>query len=239
MAKIEMTSRDLAQMMIWYKKAPHQFAFATGGFLNNMAFHGRRTTPKVVNELMRIRSSRFINSIIRVKKSSTKWPIEKQQSEFGTIRLGRFTGWGEHEDGRKTERQRVGTLNARTGNWNRKMVQPSRLKSSNAIVSDTDYNITATGGNRTLVFLQMLDRKKEKRPFVIRKRYKKMTKGIYRMKSSGRIQRLQNFEPERVQPKRNRWMTHTRKRMDSPALRRMIWAKQIQFQLSRSGLRRR
>lgn len=190
---------------------------------NTMAFNTRRQILKELKTSMTIRSGRFVERSVIVKKASFSNPV----AQVGSIRRERFTGWEEQETGKKDARKRTQTVAARRGKFRNRVaprfrMKPGRKKSLRP--SDVGLNNTSSD---IPAFLNILSRKKNFREsFYIPARYKKLQRGIYIFKGrttkisfivEGRIRtynrrkilRVQNLNPKDTQPEINRWMTRS------------------------------
>ncbi len=198
-----------------------------------MAFGNRRESLSIINKKMTVRNKGFVNSSLRVEKARGNKPIDRQHSIFGAIEKPRSTGFVEQERGEPMERTRVASLFARGGS-KKKAVKPGmRLKPSMNVQSTDDVTIKAgNDAHRTIIFLNMM--KREGKPFIIRKKYKKIRKGIYKYQR-GRLNKIHELEPVRRKPKRVRWLSGGHKNYIKSADMRRVWGKAIEMQLRRKG----
>ena len=144
------------------------------------------------------------------------------------MRSPRFSGWEEQETGGVSDRSRAFTLTARRGREQNRVAQAARLKPGNTFVTASDVPINARDErNRIRIFIQIMSRRNNE-PFILRKRYKRMKKGVYVFKA-GKLKQLQQFKPLKV--KRKPWMAPTRKQVVTRANIRNQWAKSIRFVL--------
>ena len=218
---------DIRNLEKFYKKAPKKFARASAGMLNNLAFQTRNTALVNIASDLVIRNPRFVASRMQVEKAKSG-PMSQQRAEVGSVARDRFSGWAEQETGAEPLRNRVFTLTARRGNNQNQASPSSRLKPGNKIVDINDLNIAATGRMaRRRIFIQMMSRR-PKEPFVMRRKYKKMRRGVYVFRGK-RLLQLQAFDAMKV--KRKPWMRPARAKVMTRSNIRAAWAKSIKFVL--------
>jgi len=192
---------DLKGHKDYYKALKAATKFAEVGFLNGLAFKTRGNIMAELDRHMTIRSPSFVRGSVRFQKATIKNPV----SEAGSIKRERFTGWEEQETGKKTARTRVQTRLARSNDWKRRVAPRFRLKLSNKFIRPSDFKLKKTD---IVPFLQILDGKKWRHPYFVPTRYKRMQRGVY-IFVARKIRRIQNLEPDDVQPKRDEWMSRS------------------------------
>lgn len=218
---------DIRNLEKFYKKAPKKFARASAGMLNNLAFQTRGAALIRIASDLAIRNPRFVASRMQVEKAKSG-PMSGQRAEAGSVAKDRFSGWTEQETGAEPLRNRVFTLTARRGNNQNQAAPSSRLKPGNNIVDINDLSIAATGRmQRRRIFIQMMSRRPNK-PFIMRRKYKKMRRGVYVFKGK-RLLQLQAFD--RMTVKRKPWMKPARASVMTRGNVRAAWAKSIKFVL--------
>ena len=185
-----------------WEKAPAKVAKATGAMLNEFAFGTRNASIEVIREKMTVRSPSFVSSSLIVSKAKGTLPIAGQQSEAGSQRRARFSGWEEQQLGKATSRTRTIMLAARRGSKKKRAAPKARLKPG------ADFPSPGGFGGNVGRMLGQLRSKRFKRPFIIHgAEGQRIKSGLYKFK--GRKQdlvRLQTFK-EKVQPKKIPWMT--------------------------------
>lgn len=225
MTQFTIKTHGLKNLEKFYRKAPKQFARASAGMLNNLAFQTRNRALIQIAVDMNIRSDKFVASRMRVDRARAG-PISRQRAETGSVITSRFSGWVEQETGKAPQRNRVFGLAARRGKEQNKASAKARLKPSNKFFTPDDFDIKANDDNhRTVIFLQIMGRDNPNKPFVIRKKYRKMRKGIYMFSKRGKLKQLQGFEAMKV--KREPWMAPARKAVLTKANVRKQWARAI------------
>lgn len=225
MFKVILKSPDLKNLEKFYRKAPRKFARASAGMLNNLAFQTRSEALIRIAADMNIRSDRFVASRMRVARARSG-PISQQKAEVGSVPTSRFSGWVEQETGKAPQRNRVFGIAARRGKEQNTASAKARLKPSNHFFSPSDFNIKANDDDhRTAIFLQLMSREHANKPFVMRRRYRKMRKGIYVFSKRGQLKQLQQFGAMKV--KRKPWMAPARKAVLTTANVRAQWARAI------------
>lgn len=218
-------TKDVDKLVKFYKRAPRMFANATGSMLNDFAFGVRNTAIEVIHEKMTVRSSQFVISSMKAKKTHKRLPIGSQESEAGSVERKRSTGWKEQQLGTKTARERTITLLGRRKSAKRKLIGPARFKPG----SDMEIYKKYPGSGpeqRNTIMMQKLDRKRWRKPFVIVKK-KGMTSGVYKfLRRKPKL--LQVIKSEDVQPEKIPWMLDAVdryfKREDLPRL----WGRTLQ-----------
>lgn len=209
----------------FYKKAPKQFARASAGMTNNLAFETRSAALVNIASNMNIRSDRFVNSRMRVDRARSV-PISQQRAEVGSLPTSRFSGWIEQETGKPAQRNRVFGIAARRGKERNTASGKARLKLSNQFFTPNDFDISANDeDHRIQIFLQLMSTKHANDPFVMRRKYRKMRKGIYVFSKRGKLKQLQQFGEMKVQ--RKPWMRPARRRVVTKANVRKQWARAI------------
>jgi len=221
------STTDLIRLQKKLRKDPIAFKKASASLLTSFAFGTRTESVRVFKTKFTVRNERFVKGKLRVEKASPKDDIDKQRSVAGSISGPRFSGWAEQELGTTTKRTRVGNRFGRRKDWSKQLEGRARLKPNQNFPDPEDFNIKAKNEtHRLTVFLLILNRQKRKQSFIIPKKFNKFKKGLYRFKGK-RIQRLQNFEPKKVQPKRIRWLTQARENFFSGANIPRMWEKAI------------
>lgn len=227
MTTLHVKTLDLRDLEKFYKKAPKKFARASAGMLNNLAFQTRGVALIRIASDLEIRNPRFVASRMQVEKAKFG-PMSGQRAEVGSVAKDRFSGWTEQETGAEPLRNRVFTLTARRGSNQNQAAPSSRLKPGNNIVDINDVDIAATGRlARRRIFIQIMSRRPNK-PFVMRRKYKKMRRGVYVFKRK-RLLQLQAFDAMKV--KRKPWMKPARAEVIQRSNVRAAWAKAIKFVL--------
>lgn len=221
--------KDLIKLRKFYKRAPHLFARATASMLNSFAFGTRTQAIKTIKQKMTVRNERFVNSRMRVERARGS-SILQQEAIAGSIESPRFSGWAEQELGTPTSRTRVANVLARGGNFNRQIKPSLRLKPGRDFPDANDFK----GGDettRTATLINSAKRGKTRRPFIIGKNLKgklrTLKSGLYRVRRK-KLERLQSFEPQKVQPKRIRWMTIARKEYFKRTNVKRLWGRTLE-----------
>ena len=220
----DIDDKDLKKLMKFYKVAPVKFKVASAGMLNTFAFETRKKSLHIINTAMTVRAKGYVKGSIKVDKASFRDPINKQQSQVGSIVRPRFTGWEEQEDGKVDKRKRIATSFARGGSNTGKIKPSHRMKTSNTFESPDDFP-GKSQHHRAVVMLQTLFRRRHRKPFII-KGHKSIKPGLYKIQKK-KIRMLQSFEPSTKAPKRVRWMSGGRKAFFRKADMRKLWGNQL------------
>ena len=194
MTTFNQKSIGLKNLEKFYKKAPKQFSRASAGMINNLAFQTRTAALVNIAADMNIRADKFINSRMRVNRARAV-PISQQKAEVGSLPTSRFSGWIEQETGKAPLRTRTFGIAARRGKQKNKASAKARLKPVNQFFSVDDFDMphAAGGDHRTQIFLQLMSKEHANKPFVMRRKYRKMRKGLYVFSKRGRLKQLQEF----------------------------------------------
>ena len=226
MTTFNQKSIGLKNLEKFYRKAPKQFARASAGMINNLAFETRAAALVNIASDMNIRSDRFVNSRMRVNRARAV-PISQQKAEVGSLPTSRFSGWIEQETGKAPLRTRTFGIAARRGKQKNKASAKARLKPVNQFFSVDDFDMphAAGGDHRTQIFLQLMSKEHANKPFVMRRKYKKMRKGLYVFSKRGRLKQLQSFD--KMDVKRKPWMRPAAHKVNTKANIRKQWARAI------------
>ena len=227
-------SQDFRKLRRLFKRAPKQMRYAHAGLLNTLAFGLKKQIPRSLAALLTIRNERYVSNKIRVQMAKGGQTIDMQVSRAGSIYAKNFTGW-EEQEGVRSKRSRVVTLDSRGGKFSNVVQGKSRLKPSNEFggkqggqnFTDPDSIKGAKDDNhRLFIFLKMQERNRKQQSFMIKRKTGKFGPGLYRFKRN-KVRKQQDFKPKKVQPKRKPWMSHAIKQyMGSIDLKRLL-AKEI------------
>jgi hypothetical protein len=225
-----MDAVDLIRLRKVYKRMPKAFKRAAAGTLTAFAFGTRRAALGVLDDELIIRNNRFIEGSMQVERADGRDSFARMEAEMGSIRRPRFSGLVEQELGTTPERNRVFTGAAREGNMRAQTKGWARLKPNAKYPSPETADLGGlTGSKRIAGFMHMLTQKRAGQTFILRKRFGKFKRGLYRIKA-GVIKKLQEFDT-RGKPRRVRWLTRGRERFFATANIAAIWAKNLDFQL--------
>lgn len=226
MTTFNVKTLGLRNLEKFYKKAPKQFARAAAGMTNNLAFETRTAALINIASDMNIRSDRFVNNRMKVNKARSV-PISQQRAEVGSLPTSRFSGWIEQETGKAPLRTRTFGIAARRGKQKNTASAKARLKPANQFFSPNNFDLShaADGDHRIQIFLQLMSKEFANKPFIMRRKYRKMRKGIYVFSKRGQLKQLQSFDDMKV--KRKPWMKPARKRVVTKANVRKQWARAI------------
>jgi hypothetical protein len=216
---------DLHRLTKFFKESPRDFRYATAGVLNSLAFQTRRNDIQVLSGNMIIRNRRFLESNLKVEKTRAV-SIDQQIAYAGSIERPGFSGWKEQQNGTTSEKQRSGTIHARSGNRAASMKAKSRMKSGNKFYKPTQYQgkdkrsrfqfmlrvIGSRGGGEFLLSENMPTKKGS------------MGKGLYELRQ-GKIKRLQSTENIK-QPARFQWRSRSLDMLRDGDIAK-IWNEQI------------
>ena len=203
----EIEKSDLKKLKRFYKDLPRISKNANKNTVNNLAFKLRGYILEELDRGMTIRSPRFVKGSVRLTKAKG---LQNPTAEVGSIERERFSGWAEQETGKITARHRVQTKAARGRNWTKRVAPRFRLKRANRLIKPADVGLKE---RQIVPFLQILSRRKNfRQPFLIPLNRGRLLRGSYIFLRK-KLTRIQNFNPGRVQPERDRWMSRSVKRL--------------------------
>jgi hypothetical protein len=215
---------NLVNLQRFYSKAPKQFIRAANSTLNSFAFGTRRKSIEIIEKELTIRNQKFTRGSLRVQKSTAS-NLSSARAEVGSIRRPRFTGWKEQELGSRPERTRSITRFAR-GTKNRRLRPSFRMRPGSNFLDEDDFQLSEKGvkeRNRSIVMLQILRRRKHRKPFVLRSGRFKPGLYVFRRK---KVKRIQTFKDKR-RIKRVAWMSGGRREFFRDADIDQIWAESL------------
>ena len=222
--------KDFINLKKFYKRAPREFQLTAANVLNSFAFGTRKSAIDVISKQMTVRNKRFVETSIRVKTANQNTDLNSMVSRTGSIDRPRFSGWEEQQTGKKRPSTRVGTLLSRGKNKSNQIRPAARMKPGSNFPDAGDYS-GKDEQQRTTIMLNVLKRKKYKKPFVIRRKLKKFAPGLYRF-FRGKIKMLQRFDSKgSEQPEKLDWMGMARKEYFSKHPVRNTWGKAIKHVL--------
>ena len=90
---------DMKKYNKFMKKMPRAAGHASAEVLNRAAFKVRGLVLDRLEKNMEVRNARFVQSRIRVQRTKTSLPMNRQEAIVGSIKSARFSGWAEQEFG--------------------------------------------------------------------------------------------------------------------------------------------
>lgn len=146
-------------------EARRLFPRAQSALLNNAAF-GVRTIAldESIPRVMRVRSPKFLARSLRVDKARTA----NQTARLYTLAGPRWSGMEEQEFGGTMQRHPA-TERARGGSRDTVIRQQARLRGDLLSIDDVDVGHVQSERQRVAVFLEILSRRNERRPFALTK----------------------------------------------------------------------
>lgn len=131
---------DISCLERFFRIAPAETRKATSRLLNDQAFSYRELGPKVLAERLIIRNASFVQAMFRVQKADAGKAPNQQRATAGSIRTDRFSGWSELVDGKEPARKRLMGLNARSGDYGKKVPTKNRLASGMQLEGPDNYS---------------------------------------------------------------------------------------------------
>jgi hypothetical protein len=235
-----LNARDLVRLRKFFLKSPKQFAIAARNVINEMAFEARRQGFKTIDRQMTVRNPKFVKGSLWVDLQRGNPPLRSVQSEFGSIRRKRFTGWEEQETGRskgsRNDKFRQATLEARLGIISKQMTLKARMKPGPPIPSSrtrvrSQWRFADTPNlNRATMMLIQLSRENFKGPFIIDDNPKFPT-GLYRFKGRKagrkRIRLMQLFATRKPRVRRVKWLSGAAEKVSEANNLRELWGRAV------------
>ena len=214
--------KEIYHLEKFYRKSPVLFAKVIVNMMNTFAFGTRKVALNIIHKKMVVRSTRFVDSRVRIRKASLSLP----NATVGSIYSQRFTGW-EEQEGTPTQRTRVFGIMARKGDIRNKTIAPSRMSPSSVRIDPDDYAGKSERFKNTAMIMD-LKRRGVSKPFVIT-RHSKFKQGLYRWRK-GVIETLQVFKTKR-QPRPVKWMSGAKDLYMTTNRVRNEWAKSVKHVL--------
>jgi hypothetical protein len=236
---------DLKRLRKIYKKAPKAARRAVAFTVTGFAFGTRRESQEVIKSKFTLRNAKFILSSIQTVIARGNVPINKIEAITGSVHRPRYTGLEEQQTGKAPSRNRVFTSAAREGDNNSVTKGWARLKPNAKYPSPSntegikggargqrDFNLQGlSGAKRIVAFLSILAETKRAQTFIIKRRFGRFKRGLYRFKQ-GVIKKLQSFDTKR-RPKRIPWLTIGRIKYFASININMIWKRNILKELKK------
>lgn len=194
----------------FYGRAPKQARRATARMLTQFAFGTRVQAIKEIESSMVTRTKGFVKSSLRFSGAKPVH-IDLQESHTFSIAKPRSTGFLEQQEGSMNKNSVSKTLLSRGNNFSRRVAPRFRLKSSNNFITENDFNDLPSGSKKTGAYIARVKRKYKNKPFLVRRKYKSIKKGIYIFKRKQMLI-LRNFEAKPRRVKKNPWMTRAREK---------------------------
>ena len=224
--KIDLNAKDLAKLIRYYKTAPKKFAMAAGMWENRAAFGSRENVIEYMDRYMTVRNRGFVKSSLRVQKSRYGAAMRAQQSEMGSIKRERFTGWAEQEGLATDKRNKTIGLAARGGSIGKRVAPAARLKKGRARPKPGDYKGKSRNAKASRM-LNVLHGKRYRGAFIVAG-HEKVPSGLYRFGKTSKGKRsiimLQGFKRRPKRPARRPWMRHSVKKYFRDINRKKVWA---------------
>ena len=227
------------------KRSPKAARKAVAFTLTGFALGTTRNAKQVIESKFTLRNPKFILSSIKTVFARGNVPLSKMEAIAGSVVRPRYTGLREQELGTTPSRNRVFTSAARGGNFsspakgyarlkpNAKYPSPSNTSALTGAKSGRkDFNLTGlSGAKRIVAFLSILNERKVAQTFIIKRKFGRFGRGLYRFKQ-GVIKKLQSFDTRR-RPKRIKWLTMGQKNYFKTVNIQRVWNKNILHELKK------
>ena len=245
MPVFEVNLQDYLNFKRGLKKAPKLYSKAGAHVLNSAAFGTRKLAIRNIKKSMIARNEKFIKGSVRVRKAALGRPLAVNQSQVGSVKRDRFSGWREQEGGQQTKRETQVWPAARRGNVRKQVVRIARLRNTGRFPKPTDFRGPGNPVARAARMIHILSRSGFTKPFLIfglenRSKGRKVPPGLYRFGTGSypnrRIQLLQRFKkPEST--KRLPWLQPAVQQYISQADLRTVWGRALTRELRKAGVR--
>lgn len=136
---------------------------AEAALLNNMAFGVRTEALRYIPTIMVVRNPRFLSASLRVNKASTGRLV----ATLASVGRNRFTALWEQEFGGEMQRHPASKI-ARGGNEKGQIKQSARLRGDIITPDDVELANIRSERQRMHAYLEVLQRRSERRPFIVR-----------------------------------------------------------------------
>jgi hypothetical protein len=238
----EVNLQDYLNFRRGLKKAPKLYSKAGAHVLNSAAFGTRKLAIRNIKKSMIARNERFIAGSVRVRKAALGRPLAVNQSQVGSVKRDRFSGWREQEGGQQTKREHYATEDARKGNRRKQIIKIVRLANGGRFPHPKDFK-GQSPIDRARNMIRILSRSGFTKPFVIvglEKTASRTPPGLYRFGGgrhpNKRINLMQRFKtPERT--KRDPWLQPAMRQYISKVNLRTVWGRALTRELRKAGVR--
>lgn len=245
MAVFELNLTDLLNFKRMQRKNPKIFSRAAGHVLNSAAFGTRKLAIRNIKRDMIARNERFISGSVRVDKARLGAPLSQQQSQVGSIKRKRFSGWREQEGGQQTKRKHFAKETARQDSRQKQILRLARLRAAGRFQKPADFRGGGGPVAKAARMVHILSRFGFTKPFIIlglekKQRGRKPPPGVYRLGAgkypNKRLTLLQRFKkPEST--KKKPWMKPAREEYISRVDLRTVWGRAVVREMRRMGAR--
>jgi hypothetical protein len=243
MAVFELDLADFLNFRKMQKKNPKVFGAAASHVLNSAAFGVRKLAIRNIRTNMIARNDRFIEGSVRVRKARLSGSLGSKQSEVGSIRWERFTGWQEQEGGQQTKREHQAHPAARRGNIKKQIVRIARLKNVGRFPKPANFRGKNTI-SRALKMINVLSRSGFTKPFLLLGLGKwprnRIPPGLYRFRGGKhphrRIELLQRFKSP-APTKKKPWLSPAASQYIAQVDLRTVWGRAVSRELKKAGIK--
>jgi hypothetical protein len=202
---------------------------ATGIYLNGLAFDAKDNSFSNLKKDTTIRNERFVKSRLRVKKTPLGRSIASQQSEVGSIKTERFTGWKELEFGETDPRSRQATMTARGQKRGRRVRPMAKMRKGRKFKRPEDF-VGHFSHQRAQIMLDKLGREGYRQPFVVHG-HKTIPSGLYKFAGGSKKKRkmlmLQRFKDRSTKIRKIKWLHSSVIQAQREAEAKRAWKKAI------------
>lgn len=241
MAAFELDLMDFLNFKKMMKKNPRLFSNAAVNVLNSHAFGTRKLALRNINRGMIVRNQAFVKSSMRVDKARKRFPFTGAQSEVGSIKRDRFTGWEEQETGKADRRKHYAKETARSNSRQKRVGKGFRLNQTSKFPQPSDFKgkVLAARANK---MLHVLSRAGFTKPFLLKgfksRGGRMLPAGVWKFgrgkHPNKRLILLQRFKPPK-KGKITKWMSKAAAEYGSRVNLRTLWGRAIGRELKRLG----
>lgn len=232
--QFEMRSEDLKKLKKFFRKSPRLIKPVQANLITSLAFKTREYDIQNISSEMIIRNERFVKSSIRVTKATTN----DLNAFVYSIRRPRFSGWEEQQTGKPSRKKKTPTLHARRGNRAGKIPNKFKFRSKSKFYNPSMFK-GKTYKQRFYFMLRVLGSRGGGEFLLnndVELKKGKLKKGLYSFRRHS-ISKIQDTT-RRYRTKKFKWRTKSLQDLQQKNNLNEMWAKSINFILSRQGLKK-
>lgn len=215
---------QLRRLHRFSKNSPRQFQKVAAYVLNEQAFQTRAEAIAYLKKTTEIRSSGFLNSSMRFKKTRIG-PINTLKAQAGSIQKARSDGFEALIKGSGMP-TRMATLFTRGDSPQKIVARRYRLKSGKKIWRTSDFGLGRSKGDVTSL-IRIMQTKKHEEYFYIPFSHGRMSKGIYLFSKMNQIRKVHDLEASKRKVKKRNWLKASTEKQRTQSNIADLWAKKL------------
>lgn len=178
------------QFKKFIKRAPKAFNKVSAGVLNTMAFSSREGMQDTLRKDFTIRTPALLKRGLRVETAKHTQSLDNQKSRVGSIITPRHDAWEAVDQGEQTRATMFTDAGRGGSNAGRARKE---AKAGADRTSMKDFTLKGSGDSRIILYLQAIQRDKQRRrkAFYLPQKYRGLRKGVYKFKG-GRVGTLKH-----------------------------------------------